>query len=300
MSVAFERFEVQLGEIDAVPIEAGGKLLESEGDGLGAVGAGEVHELAPIEVGVLADGGLLAPLGMIVPEAFADVRQLDPGVDQDAVAVAGVDQVAQLGVALGVGLPVVPGGDVESGDAGVAPPGGEIIEIDAEAVGGIEEGPEVAGADGRREAHIDEGVREEGEAVVGARAGRGGEPEEAAGAGFETGEERGALPAFAGEDAGGGRDVEDGEIELLFPDDVETRLARVNHAADGDAFGGGDEAEGAGGRGVANEDDDDALGGPFLKGDGGFAALGKEDSGGVGGDADAGEELGPSEEEANE
>ena len=43
----------------------------------------QVHELAPVELGVLQDGGLLAPLRMIVPEFFADVRQLQPHVHQD-------------------------------------------------------------------------------------------------------------------------------------------------------------------------------------------------------------------------
>ena len=55
----------------------------------------QVHELAPVELRVLADGGLLAPLGMIGPELLADVRQFEPGVDQDAFAVAGVDQASR-------------------------------------------------------------------------------------------------------------------------------------------------------------------------------------------------------------
>ena len=53
---AFERFEVQLGEIDAVPIEALIKALSNaDRHGAEAIRIGEVHQLAPVEVRVLQE-----------------------------------------------------------------------------------------------------------------------------------------------------------------------------------------------------------------------------------------------------
>ena len=93
-----------------------------------SIPVGQVHQLAPVQLGVLKQRGFFAPLRMLLPELVADVRQLKPGVDQDAVAVAGVDQVAQVFVGLRVGLPVVPRGDVQRGDSGCAPLGREVID----------------------------------------------------------------------------------------------------------------------------------------------------------------------------
>ena len=55
---AFERFEVELGEVDAVPIEARDQVADAGADRAEAVGVAQVHELAPVELGVLAEGGL--------------------------------------------------------------------------------------------------------------------------------------------------------------------------------------------------------------------------------------------------
>ena len=233
---AFERFEIQLGEVDAIPIEAPDQVLDAGGGGAEAIAIGEVHELAPIELGVLQDGGFFAPLGMIVPELLADVRQFEPGVDQDAVGVAGVDEALEVGVAFGIGLVEVPGGDVQRGDAGVAPARGEVVEIDAQAVGGIEEGPQAGGAEGRVEAQVGEGLQQVGEALVAALAGRDGEPEDGARAAAEAGQQGGAGPAFFGEDFGFGGDFEAGQFEALFPDDGQLGQVHVFEAADAARF----------------------------------------------------------------
>ena len=82
---AFERFEIQLGQVHAVPIEAVDQIAARPATtAREAVAIGQVHQLAPVELRVLQQRGLLAPLGMIVPELLADVRQFEPGVDQDA------------------------------------------------------------------------------------------------------------------------------------------------------------------------------------------------------------------------
>ncbi len=114
----------------------------------------QVHQLAPVELGVLQNGGFLAPLGMIVPEFFADVRQFQPDVNQDRLAVAGFDQAAQVFVGLGRRFVVVPAGDVQRADAGFAPALGEIIQIDARAIGAVEESPQALAAEGRLHAEI--------------------------------------------------------------------------------------------------------------------------------------------------
>ena len=61
---------------------------------------------------------------------------------------------------------------MEGGDAGSTPAGGEVVEIDAGAVGGIEEGPQVGGAEGWIEAEVGKRVEEVGEAFVAAFSGR--------------------------------------------------------------------------------------------------------------------------------
>ena len=88
-----QRFEIQFRQIHAVPIEAADQALDSRRDRAEAVAIGQVHQLAPVELGILEDRGLLAPFRMIGPELLADVRQLEPGVDQDAFAMAGFDQL---------------------------------------------------------------------------------------------------------------------------------------------------------------------------------------------------------------
>src|SRR5205807_7475774 len=97
----------------------------------------------------------------------------------------------------------LPGRDVEGGDAGCAPARGEIIQIDARAVGGIEEGPEPIGAEWRIEPEIAEGVEEVREALVAAFAGRDGDPKDGAGAAPETGGEGSFGPPLTGEGGGG-------------------------------------------------------------------------------------------------
>ena len=106
-----------------------------------AVAIGQVHQLAPVELRVLQQRRLFAPLRMIVPELLADVRQFQPCVNQDRLAMAGLDQSAQIFVALRIALPVMPRRDVQRADAGGPPARGEIIEIDPRPVRRIEERP---------------------------------------------------------------------------------------------------------------------------------------------------------------
>ena len=74
----------------------------------------------------------------------------------------------------------MPGGDVQSGDAGGAPARGEIIEVDASAIGGIEEGPEARGAEGGAQAEVGERLQHVGKTLIAAIAGTGGDPEHGA------------------------------------------------------------------------------------------------------------------------
>ncbi len=54
---------------------------------------------------------------MIFPELLAHMRQFQPGIDQDALAMAGLDQRSQISVALGVRLIEMPCGHVQRRDA---------------------------------------------------------------------------------------------------------------------------------------------------------------------------------------
>ena len=173
---AFERFEVQLSQIDAVPIEAADQLLHPLRNGGEAIGIVQVHQLAPVQLRVLQDGGFLAPLGMRIPKLLADMRQFEPHVNQDRFAMAGFDQPTQVFVGLGVRLVVVPAGDVNRPDAGITPAVGEVIEIDARAVRAIEESPQALGVEGRLHAQVVQSLQQVREPFVSFFAGRDGDP----------------------------------------------------------------------------------------------------------------------------
>ena len=114
---------------------------------------------------------------MIVPEFLADVRQFDPGVNQNAVAMAGLDEVLQVFVALGVGIVEMPRSHVQGADARLAPARGEIVGIGARAIRIVEERPEAGAAKRGFEAEIGQRLHQVGKALVAVRAGTGRDPE---------------------------------------------------------------------------------------------------------------------------
>src|SRR5205823_8042386 len=75
------------------------------------------------------------PLGVRIPKLATNVGQLDPGVDQNSVAMASLDERLNVAVALGVGIIIMPRSHLQRRDAGCPPARGEIIEINAHAVG---------------------------------------------------------------------------------------------------------------------------------------------------------------------
>src|SRR5689334_7262277 len=52
---AFERLEIQLGQVDAVPVEAPGKLLHAIRNGAKTCTIRKIHQLAPVEMRILKD-----------------------------------------------------------------------------------------------------------------------------------------------------------------------------------------------------------------------------------------------------
>ena len=180
---------------------------------------------------------------MVVPKLLADVGQFEPGVDQDAVGVAGGDQALEIGVALGIGIVEMPGGHVQGGDAGIAPACGEVVEVHAQAVGGIEEGPQARGAEGRVEAEIGKSVQQVGEALVAALTWRNGQPEDCAQSAAEAGQHGRAGPAIFGEDFGFGGHFVARQFEAFFPHDRQFGQVDVFEAGDLDVFLGSAETE---------------------------------------------------------
>ena len=245
-----------------------------------AIAVLQVHELAPVELGVLQDGGLLAPFGMIVPEFLADVRQFDPGVDQNAVAMAGVDEVLQVFVAFGIGVVEMPGRDVQGADAGFAPALGEIIGIGARPVGIIEKGPQAGAAEGGPEAQVGQRLHQVGEAFVAVGAGIGGDPQDGAGTEAQSGDERRASPAVFGEDARFGGDFVAWEFEGVAPDDRQGWVVDVDQMNDGYGFRLRAKAEAGGeGRGAFQNERGAVFDPAFPVGGSGSARGGDEDVG---------------------
>src|ERR1700682_3323683 len=81
ISRSFERFEIQLGQVHTIPVEALDESFYTLRYGLETIAIAQVHKLPPIQLRVLQDGGLFAPPRMVVPELLAHVRQFKPGVD---------------------------------------------------------------------------------------------------------------------------------------------------------------------------------------------------------------------------
>ena len=66
--------------------------MEADPNRSHAIGVLQIHQLAPVELRVLLERRLFAPFRMHVPELLTHVRKLDPGVNQNALAMAGVNQ----------------------------------------------------------------------------------------------------------------------------------------------------------------------------------------------------------------
>ena len=222
---------------------------------------------------------------MLVPELFADVGEFYPGVDQDRAFVAGLNQLTEVLVATGVAVVIVPGGDVDGSDAGAPPAFGEVVGVDAQPVGGIEEGPEATAAIGGLEAEVGEGLESIGESFVARFTGGDGEPEHRPGTAPDAGHEGGVRPAFASIDCRVGRHFVLRQVDRFFPDDGELRIGAVDDALRGDALGGGPDAQGFG-EGAFAFDDDQCAGlnarEPSSRGGGGSAGEDDEAGGAVG------------------
>ena len=110
--------------------------------GLSAIGVGQIHQFAPIQVGILANRRLLAPLGVPGPKQFADVRQFQPRVNQNGVSMASLDQPLQILVLIRVGIIMLPCRYMQSPYACFAPSPGKVIDIGPLPVGSIEKRPQ--------------------------------------------------------------------------------------------------------------------------------------------------------------
>ena len=218
-------------------------------DGCGAVRILQVHELAPVELGVLQESRFFAPLRVIVPEFFAHVGEFDPGVDKHAVAVAGFDEPVEVFIAFGIGIVEMPGGDMERADTGLTPAFGEIVGISAHAVGIVEKGPEVRGAHGGFKAEAGKGLHEVGEAFVARRTWIEGDPKDGSFADAHACDERGCGPPVFREDASGRGDVITREADGLVPDDGQRGVVDVCQMNDGNGFAARTESEAGGERG---------------------------------------------------
>ena len=89
---AVQRFEIKLAQVDAVPVEGLQQPFDAGLDGCGAGWGREVDQLTPVELGLLQGGRFFAALRTLLPEALTDMRQLQPGVNQYALAPTSLDQ----------------------------------------------------------------------------------------------------------------------------------------------------------------------------------------------------------------
>ena len=185
-----------------------------------------------------SSGGFFAPLRMVVPEFFAHVRQFDPGVDQNAVAMAGFDQELQVLVAFRVGIVEMPRGHMQGSDAGLAPAGGEVIGIGARSIRVIEEGPEVRTAN-RRARIRDPSAPASGKGSARSRAGPGdAATHNTAPAPIALAcDQRRARPAIFRENARCRRAPRNAEVRSPSPDDRQRGVVDIDQMNHRDRFG---------------------------------------------------------------
>src|SRR4051812_10168882 len=112
----------------------------------------EIHQLPPIQLGILTGGRFFAPLRVVRPEIFTDVRKFEPNVDEDRIAMTGRNQLLQVFVLCGIGFHSVPTRYMEDAHARGAPTLCEIVNVRTNAISGIEERPQRGGLDWQFEA----------------------------------------------------------------------------------------------------------------------------------------------------
>src|SRR5579864_3619360 len=182
------------------------------------------------------------------PELSADVWQFDPGVYQNSVEVAGLDERFQIAVALGIGVVVMTGGDLKSGNPGCAPAGCEVVEIHAHAVRVIEERPKAGRTERGSCAEIVECLQDVWEPLVTALAGTGSHPQNGATAAGEAGDERRAGPTLFRKNTRGLWNFEEWQFDRFPPDDGQLGPVHVFNAADDHVILAGTKSEKLGGR----------------------------------------------------
>ena len=143
---------------------------------------------------------------------------------------ARLDQLLQVRVALRVGLEIVPGRDVQSGDPRLAPARREVIHIHPRPISGIEEGPKTIAAEGRVQAQIRQRVQQIRKTLVPALPGRSGHPKDGSGAALQPGSHRRAGPAFAGKYLRTLGNLEHRQLEPLLPHDGQRRAVHIAEA----------------------------------------------------------------------
>src|SRR6185437_9770770 len=119
---------------------------------------------------------------MIGPKLLADVRQFEPHIHKNSLAMTRFDQLAEIRVVLLVRLEVMPARDVQCRDSGLAPARRKVVEIHAAAIRGIEKSPQALRANRRARAQIVQRLRQIRKALVALDTRRNGDPEDCAGA----------------------------------------------------------------------------------------------------------------------
>src|SRR5690348_12347241 len=78
---SLERFKVQFGDIYAIPVEFAKQPADFFLHFTTAIRVLQVHQLAPIQLCVLAQGRPLTPCRMIRPKLLAHMRELEPRIN---------------------------------------------------------------------------------------------------------------------------------------------------------------------------------------------------------------------------
>ncbi len=225
---ALERLEVQLGYIHAIPIESSQQLvyfLLYRGMTCRIL---QVHQLAPVELGILPVGRLLAPLGMLGPEGLADMRQLQPRIHQNGVPVAGSNQVAQELVLDRIGLHRMPTRYMQRAHARLSPTLRQVVHIGVNAVRRIEKRPKIGRLHGHVQAQVNSCLQQVGKTFGSGRPRPDCRPKHPPMGIAFAGYQGGGGPSFFHQNRKVGRQFHHGQGHRLLPDDLHLRVMRIH------------------------------------------------------------------------
>ena len=162
---------------------------------------------------------------MLGPKGFADVREFEPGVSENALSVTGRDELIEIVLAPGFRSGEMPCRDVQRLYTALAPAPRHVVKIDPLAVRRVEEYVPPVVPEGELQSEIHERVEQVRVVLVAFRARVSGRPEHGAGTLAETGQQWSRGSFLTRENGRLAGDLVDRNVARMLPDNTQAGLA---------------------------------------------------------------------------